>query len=121
MNMVMSTAERVVVLDFGKKIAEGSPDEVQRDPKVVEAYLANLSEGATVYDLSTLLQFLIGGISLGCIYGLVGIGYSVLYNSSGIINFAQGGFVMLGGMLTYIFTRWSAFRSCSRCSPPLCW
>ena len=55
-----------------------------------------------MYDLSTLLQFLIGGLSLGCIYGLVGIGYSVLYNSSGIINFAQGGFVMLGGMLTYI-------------------
>lgn len=56
-----------------------------------------------MYDASTLLQFLIGGLSVGCIYGLVGIGYSVLYNSSGIINFAQGGFVMLGGMLTYIF------------------
>jgi branched-chain amino acid transport system permease protein len=55
-----------------------------------------------VYDLPTLLQFLIGGITVGCIYGLVGIGYSVLYNSSGIINFAQGGFVMLGGMLTYV-------------------
>ncbi len=55
-----------------------------------------------MYDLSTLLQFLVSGISVGCIYGLVGIGYSVLYNSSGIINFAQGGFVMLGGMLTYV-------------------
>jgi branched-chain amino acid transport system permease protein len=55
-----------------------------------------------VYDFPTLLQFLIGGLSVGCIYGLVGIGFSVLYNSSGIINFAQGGFVMLGGMLTYV-------------------
>lgn len=55
-----------------------------------------------MYDVSTLLQFLIGGLSVGCIYGLVGIGFSVLYNSSGIINFAQGGFVMLGGMLTYV-------------------
>ena len=33
MNMVMSTAESVVVLDFGKKIAEGTPDEVQRNPE----------------------------------------------------------------------------------------
>jgi branched-chain amino acid transport system permease protein len=33
---------------------------------------------------------------------LVGIGYSVLYNASGIINFAQGAFVMLGGMITYV-------------------
>lgn len=55
-----------------------------------------------MYDVPTLLQFLIGGLSVGCIYGLIGIGFSVLYNSSGIINFAQGAFVMLGGMLTYV-------------------
>jgi len=55
-----------------------------------------------MYSVSTLLQFLVGGISVGCIYGLVGIGFSVLYNASGIINFAQGGFVMLGGMVTYV-------------------
>lgn len=55
-----------------------------------------------MYDLSTLLQFAISGIGVGCIYGLVGIGFSVIYNASGIINFAQGAFVMLGGMLTYV-------------------
>lgn len=50
-----------------------------------------------------LAQALISGVGTGLIYGLIGIGFCVIYNASGIVNFAQGAFVMLGGIVTYSF------------------
>jgi len=47
------------------------------------------------------LQFLFSGITSGAIYALVGLGFALIYNASHVINFAQGEFVMLGGMLTW--------------------
>jgi branched-chain amino acid transport system permease protein len=49
--------------------------------------------------LDLLFQYLVAGITYGTIYAIVAIGFNIIYNTTGIINFAQGEFVMLGGML----------------------
>ncbi len=53
-----------------------------------------------------LLQYLITGISVGMVYGLVGLGLTIIFNATGIINFAQGEFVMLGGMGAVALAAW---------------
>jgi branched-chain amino acid transport system permease protein len=51
-----------------------------------------------------ILQYLITGVSVGMVYALVGLGLTIIYNATGIINFAQGEFVMLGGMSAVALT-----------------
>jgi branched-chain amino acid transport system permease protein len=46
------------------------------------------------------VQYLFAGITYGSIYAIVAIGFNIIYNTTGIINFAQGEFVMLGGMIS---------------------
>ena len=45
-----------------------------------------------------LAQYVISGITIGCIYAMVAIGFNIIFNATGIINLAQGEFVMLGAM-----------------------
>ena len=45
-----------------------------------------------------LAQFLLTGLTVGAIYALVALGFAIIYNASHVINFAQGEFVMIGGM-----------------------
>jgi branched-chain amino acid transport system permease protein len=52
-----------------------------------------------------LLQYTLSGITIGSIYALVAIGFNIIYNATGIINLAQGDFVMLGGMIAVYFNR----------------
>lgn len=48
--------------------------------------------------MSDFLQFLGSGVTIGATYALVALGFSLIYNASHVINFAQGEFVMIGGM-----------------------
>src|SRR5437588_3281155 len=47
------------------------------------------------------LQLLFAGLALGSLYALVALGFVVIYKATGVINFAQGGLVLLGAYLTY--------------------
>lgn len=51
-------------------------------------------------DIELMLQQLVSGLSLGCVYGLIALGYNLIWNAVSIVNMAQGSFVMMGA---YIF------------------
>jgi len=48
--------------------------------------------------LEQFLQYVLSGVTNGSIYAMAAIGFNIVYNTTGIINFAQGEFAMLGGM-----------------------
>ncbi len=54
-------------------------------------------------DLGGFLQYIVSGLTVGSTYGLTALGFTIIFNSTRVINFAQGEFVMLGGMLAVFF------------------
>ncbi len=50
--------------------------------------------------MTDFLQFIVAGLSQGAIYALVALGFSLIYRATNIVNFAQGEFVMIGGLGT---------------------
>jgi branched-chain amino acid transport system permease protein len=50
--------------------------------------------------MAEFLQFCFSGITVGSVYALVALGFTIIYNASDVVNFAQGEFVMIGGMVT---------------------
>ena len=61
------------------------------------------------------LQQLINGLTLGAMYGLIAIGYSMVYGIIGMINFAHGEIYMIGAFLSIICSPCSAFSASPGC------
>ncbi|WP_114969756.1 branched-chain amino acid ABC transporter permease [Rhodoferax ferrireducens] len=55
--------------------------------------------------MAQFLQFLFSGVTVGATYALAALGFTLIYNASNVINFAQGEFIMLGGMLAVFFSQ----------------
>ena len=68
-------------------------------PKKREAKQARV-QGRRMLDF---IQQLVSGIALGCVYGLIALGFVLIYKATEVVNFAQGDLMMLGGYFVFTF------------------
>jgi len=61
MDFVMSLTDHLVVMDFGTKLAEGTPDEIQKNPAVLEAYLGGIDDELDIDEQSSAAPVAVGG------------------------------------------------------------
>jgi branched-chain amino acid transport system permease protein len=61
------------------------------------------AEWGDIMDAVSWVQLIISGIAAGSVYALVGLGFTTIYQTSRVVNFAQGSFVMLGAIFAYSF------------------
>src|ERR1051326_7380574 len=57
-------------------------------------------------NLVTFLQLTLNGLAVGCIYGLVALGFVLIYKATELVNFAQGDLLMLGAFVAYMAVVW---------------
>ena len=56
--------------------------------------------------LDIVLQLVLNGLAVGCIYGLVALGFVLIYKATELVNFAQGDLMMVGAFICYMFVVW---------------
>jgi branched-chain amino acid transport system permease protein len=56
--------------------------------------------------LDIVLQLVLNGLAVGCIYGLVALGFVLIYKATELVNFAQGDLLMLGAFTCYMLVVW---------------
>ena len=59
--------------------------------------------------MSDFLQLTLNGVAVGCIYGLVALGFVLIYKATELVNFAQGDLLMLGAFVCYMAIVWWGF------------
>ena len=103
MPFVMGLADRVTVLDFGRVIADGTPARHPARPGGA-ARLSGVRRGITGDAAMTqFLQLVISGLMLGCIYGLIAMGFVIVFKATNVVNFAHASVVMFGA---YLVAKW---------------
>src|SRR3954468_735945 len=65
-----------------------------------------LGRRTAVEDAARILQLIVNGAASGCIYGLIALGFVLIYKATEMVNFAQGDIMMLGGFAAFSFITW---------------
>src|SRR6266508_1167724 len=56
--------------------------------------------------MDNVLQLVLNGLAVGCIYGLIALGFVLIYKATELVNFAQGDLLMLGAFTCYMLVIW---------------
>src|ERR1044072_3701900 len=86
----MALTQRNDCVATGHKIRQGGREE----PAVVSGGRASMLD---------FVQQLVSGVALGCVYGLIALGFVLVYKATEVVNFAQGDLMMLGGFFAFTF------------------